>query len=261
MMAPGTGRSSRYLGFVSVGLVLLGWFLITEDGLGLVKPVKFPSPRKVFEGAQVVSHVLALDILVTMGRVLIGWGAGVLGGIAFGLLISFSAIARSFFHPLIEMIRPVPAIALIPFFLMWFGISETGKFLLIFLMVVMYMIVNTVEAVSNVPPIYVRAAQALGASPWQIFRRIICHAILPQLIGPLRAGVAGAYTLAVAAEFMGGEYGVGYRMLEARRLFNTDVILMGVVLFGLMSGFTDWALRKTMGHLTRWSERPVQRST
>lgn len=253
-----SGREGRYLGFVSVAIVLLGWFVVTEDGFNLVRPIKFPSPRMVVEGAVVVSHVLAKDIATTLARVFVGWAAGLLVGVGFGLWISFNKKANYFFHPLIEAFRPVPTIALIPFVLMWFGINEIGKFLLVSVSVAAFMVVVTYESVRNVPPIFTRAAEALGASRRQIFRLIILPAIVPELIGPLRAAAAGAYTLVVAAEFMGAQAGVGYRILEARRLFNTDVILLGVVLFGIMSFATDTLLRKVALYITRWSEREAR---
>lgn len=251
-------REGRYLGFASVLLVLSAWFAVTEGGFGLVHPIKFPSPWMVIEGAVVVRHVLLNDITATLARVFTGWVAGLLVGVGFGLWISFNRRVNYFFHPLIEAFRPVPTIALIPFILMWFGISEIGKFLLVSASVAAFMVVVTVESVRNVPPIFTRAAEALGASRRQIFRMIILPAILPELIGPLRAAAAGAYTLVVAAEFMGAQAGVGYRILEARRLFNTDVILLGVVLFGVMSFATDTLLRRLAFYVTRWSERQAR---
>ncbi len=251
-------REGKYLGFISVALVLLSWFAVTEDGFDLVRPIKFPSPRMVVEGAGVVSHVLPKDIAATLARVFVGWAAGLLVGVGFGLWISFNKKANYFFHPLIEAFRPVPTIALIPFILMWFGINEIGKFLLVSVSVAAFMVVVTVESVRNVPPIFTRAAESLGASRGQIFRMIILPAIVPELIGPLRAAVAGAYTLVVAAEFMGAQAGVGYRILEARRLFNTDVILLGVILFGIMSFTTDTLLRGLAFYITRWSEREAR---
>jgi ABC-type nitrate/sulfonate/bicarbonate transport system permease component len=79
----------------------------------------------------------------------------------------------------------------------------------------------------------------------------------PQLVGPLRVSLALSFTLVVAAEFMGAQSGLGYRILEARRLFNTDVILLGIVLFGILSGVLDRGLRRLMAYVTRWSERNV----
>ena len=125
--------------------------------------------------------------------------------------MSYDKKVLYFFDPLVESIRPVPVIAMIPFFLMWFGIDETGKFILITLGVFAILVVSTVEAVRNVPSKYILAAQTLGASKWQRFRTIIVPAIVPELVGPLRVAAALSFTLVVAAEFMGAQTGIGYR--------------------------------------------------
>jgi ABC-type nitrate/sulfonate/bicarbonate transport system permease component len=248
-------RQGKYLSIIAILLYFLAWFLITEDGLALVRPIKFPSPRMVVEAAITISSVLGKDILVTSARVIVGWGAGVALGVGLGLWMSFNKKVYYFFDPLIESMRPVPVIAMIPFFLLWFGINETGKFLLVLLGVFTIIVVSTVEAVRNVPKIYIRAAETLGASQRQIFRRIIIPAIIPQLIGPLRVSAALSFTLVVAGEFMGAQSGLGYRILEARRLFNTDVILLGIVIFGLISSVSDTLIRRITNYITRWSER------
>lgn len=248
-------KSGRYLGLLSIGLYFLVWFLLTEQGLGIVPPIKFPSPLMVIEAAIRIRDVIPGDILATLMRVIVGFTLGVALGLGLGLLMSYSKKALYFFDPLIESMRPVPVIAMIPFFLMWFGIGETGKLLLIVLGVFAIIVVSTVEAVRNVPDIYMKAAHSLGASKAQRFRTIIMPAIIPELVGPLRVAAALSFTLVVAAEFMGAQAGLGYRILEARRLFNTDVILLGITIIGVLSAISDTAIRIFTSYLTRWSGR------
>lgn len=248
-------REGKYLGLVAIALYFVVWFAITSDGLGLVAPIDFPSPRMVVQAAFDVGPVLVSDTLATLARVIVGLAAGIALGVGLGLLMSYSKKVYYFFDPLIESIRPVPVVAMIPFFLLWFGIDEMGKFLLVMMGVFAIMVVNTVEAVRNVPKIYLGAAETLGASKLQRFRTIVVPAILPELIGPLRVSAALSFTLVVAAEFMGAQVGLGFRILEARQLFNTNVILLGVILFGVLSTILDGAIRAGMRYLTRWSER------
>lgn len=248
-------KEGSYLRFVAVASYFLLWFLVTEDGLGLVKPVTLPSPSMVLQAAITTSSVIGIDIFYTLLRVVVGLTAGTALGVGLGLLVCFNKKLYYFFDPLIEGMRPVPVIAMIPFFLMWFGIDEIGKFLLVTLGVFAIIVINTIEGVRNVPPIYVKAAQTLGANKIQTFRKVIVPAIIPSLIGPVRVSVAMSFTLVVAAEFMGAQAGMGYRILEARKMFNTDVIFLGVVMFGLLSGFMDALIRKTAGYLARWTER------
>lgn len=253
----GEWRDGKYLSILSVVLYLLIWVAITEDGFGIVSSTFFPAPTMVIQAAITVSDLLAADIFATLARLFVGFTIGTLLGLGLGLLMSFNKKVYYFFDPLIESLRPVPVIAVIPFFLLWFGIGEVGKILLVLLGVFAIMVVSTIEAVRNVPKIYSQAAVTLGASKKDIFRRIVLPGIMPQLVGPLRVSLALSFTLVVAAEFMGAQAGLGYRILEARRLFNTDVILLGIVLFGILSGVLDRGLRRLMTYVTRWSERNV----
>lgn len=250
-------KKGGWLGIVAIVFILVIWFLITKDGLGLLRPIILPSPPMVVYAVVKTSNVLFKDIAFTFLRVLAGFSSGIILGIGMGLLMSLFKKVYYFFNPIIESARPVPVIAMIPFFLMWFGISEIGKFLLVIAGVFTIMVVNTIESVRNVPTIFIKAAQTLGASKVQIFRRIILPAIIPSLIGPLRVAGALSFTLVVASEFMGAQAGLGFRILEARRLFNTDVIFLGVILFGLLAALLDFSIRKITSYIVRWSERVV----
>jgi ABC-type nitrate/sulfonate/bicarbonate transport system permease component len=248
-------RSDKWLGLLSIVLYFAAWFAITAQGFNLVRPIKFPSPAMVVQAAVRTADLIPLDALATVGRVLFGFTVGTLLGLGLGLAMSYNKKIYYFFDPLVESIRPVPVIAMIPFFLMWFGIGEAGKLLLITLGVFAIIVVSTVEAIRNVPKIYVLAAQTLGASKLQVFRTVLVPAIVPQLIGPMRVAAALSFTLVVAAEFMGANAGLGFRILEARRLFSTDVIMLGVVLIGILSAIADALIRWGAAYLTRWSER------
>lgn len=248
-------KQGAWLSIASIALYFIVWFAITRDGFALVRPIKFPSPVMVVEAAIRTASLIPMDVTATLLRVLAGFTVGTLLGLGLGLAMSYSKRVYYFFDPLIETIRPVPVIAMIPFFLMWFGINEIGKFLLITLGVFAIVVVSTVEAVKNVPGIYTLAARTLGASKWQVFRTVLIPAIVPELIGPLRVASALSFTLVVAAEFMGAPAGLGFRILEARRLFNTDVIMLGVFLIGILSALADLLIRRGTAYLTRWSER------
>ena len=251
----GFWRTGGYLSLVAIALWFGIWFAITEDGFALMRPIMFPSPAKVIEAVGRISHLLGADVGMTMMRVLVGFTLGTLLGIGLGLQMAYNRKVFHFFNPLVESIRPVPVIAMIPFFLMWFGINEPGKLILITLGVFAIVVVSTLEAVRNVPPIFLRAGETLGASKYQLFRTIIIPAVIPELIGPLRVAAALSYTLVVAGEFMGAQSGLGFRIMEARRLFNPDVILVGVVVITGLSAITDTLIRKLTGYITRWSER------
>lgn len=245
----------KYLGVIAVLSVFIIWFLLTREGLALIRSIKLPSPLMVVKALIRLKQVILFDMGATIARVLVGLSAGLILGILFGLLISFCRKLYNFLNPLIESIRPVPIIAMIPFFLMWFGIAELGKFLLVVLGVVNIMLVGTVEAVKNVPPIYINAAKTLGADKKQIFLRIITPAITEELLGPIRVAAALTFTLVVAAEFMGAQYGLGFRILDARRLFSPDIIFLGILIIGIAASLIDQLIQRSMSYVLRWSER------
>lgn len=245
----------RPLGLLAIFLSLVIWVLLSEDGLGIISAIKFPPPTNVFETISVLREKILTDSLATIGRVLFGIVIGTLLGGLIGALMVFSRRAGEFLYPLIESARPVPIIAVIPFFLMWFGIGEAGKLLLVTIGVFTLIVVNVVESIKNVPKIYIHAAQTLGAKDRQIQRRIILPSIIPNMIGPLRVAVALTFTLVVAAEFMGAQSGIGYRILEARRLFRPATILLGIFLLGVIASIFDSQLQKVMRRITRWTGR------
>lgn len=248
-------RERRYLRLVAVVGYFVIWFAVTEDGLALIPPLFFPSPRLVITALFNFWDVLAGDVAITMVRAVVGWSVGVFLGVSFGLWMYFSKSAYHFFDPLIETIRPVPPIAMVPFFILWFGLAEQGKFLLVALGVFTVVVVTTLETARSLPRIYSRAARSLGASNWQLLRHVVLPGIVPGLVGVLRVTTALAFTLVVAAEFMGAEVGLGFRISQARKLFSTDMILLGVILFGVMSSAVDYVARRAFAYLTRWSER------
>jgi len=245
-----------FLGITSTILWLVTWFLLTRDGFGVIAPLKFPSPIMVVASLFRLSpELIVTHILSTTARMVSGWITGVFLGIGIGLAMSYSKTIFKLLDPLIESFRPVPVIAIIPFFILWFGIKFQGKFLMITLGCFMILVVSTVEAVKNVTPIYIRAAQSLGADKRILFKTIIFPAIQPELISGLRISAALAWTLVVASEFMGAQKGLGYMIMNARRTLNTDVIFLGCVLFGILSMFLDKGVRKVTNYITRWAER------
>ena len=246
------------LSILSVFLSLLLWYLLSEDGLQIIEAIKFPPPTEVFESVEFLGFKIFTDIFATTARVLFGLIVGTILGCVVGAMIVFSRRTGEFLNPMIESSRPVPVIAMIPFFLMWFGIEEPGKLLLVTIGVFMIVVVNVSEAIRNVPKLYVQAAKTLGASTYIIRRRIIFPAVIPALIGPLRVAVALTFTLVVAAEFMGAQSGIGYRILEARRLFNPQVIFLGIIQLGILASIFDALLQRSMARLTRWSGRELK---
>jgi ABC-type nitrate/sulfonate/bicarbonate transport system permease component len=180
---------------------------------------------------------------------------GSLVGILVGLVMSRYQLVFGLLEPFIEALRPIPPIALIPFFILWFGLGDSGKLLLAGLGCFMVLVIGTVEAVRNVPRIYLQAAQSLGANGSYAYRTVVVPAILPELIGSLRVSLALAFGLTIAAELMGAQSGIGYLMMVARRSLNTQTILLGIIIIGIEAWLADRMLGVLTRRLTSWTER------
>ncbi len=247
------------LAMVAIVLIIVAlWFVLTP------KPVPeliFPSPASAWSAIQSLGFSLVGHAATTFTRVVLGWSLGVIFGVAFGTWISWSRFAYEMTRPMIEVVRPLPPIALIPFFIIWFGIGPFGQIFLVFLGVFMVLMVQTYTCIQNLPPVFVRAASSLGASDWEIYRTVVLPGIIPGLLGALRVSAALAFGIGVAAEYMGAQSGLGFIIMVARRTLNTNTILVGTMLIGLESLALDVAIRRGVAAMTRWAEDPATVST
>ncbi len=245
---------TRLLGILTVLAVMVVWYVVTVTH-PLIPSLFFPSPPAVLQALIALQSTIIQHAFVTLYRVLVSFTAGSMIGILVGLLMSRSRVVYAILDPLVEALRPVPPIALIPFFILWFGIGNFGKLLLSGLGCFMVLVVNTVVAVRNVPPIYVRAAASLGADSSTIHRTVIVPAIIPSLVSGWRVAAALAFALTVAAELMGAQSGLGFLVMVARRSLQTDVILLSIIILSVEAWLVDRAIRIASNRLTPWMER------
>jgi len=241
--------------FAVVAVLFVLWYLLTPQP---IPELIFPSPLSVARAAQSLGPDLIRHAGITLGRVTLGWAIGVFLGILMGLILYANRAVRLVLHPLIEAVRPLPPVALIPFFIIWFGLSLVGQLTLIALGCFMVLTINTFTAAGLVPSVYLRAATVLGAPRREIYRTILLPAIVPSLIGGVRIAAALAFGLGVAAEFMGAQSGLGFLMMVARRTLNTNTILLGMIIVGIESYVFDALLRAVGRYLTRWSESSLE---
>jgi ABC-type nitrate/sulfonate/bicarbonate transport system permease component len=245
----------RLLGIVAiVGLIAL-WFVLTPE---VIPELVLPSPESIWETIITLRFELVRHASYTLARVMAGWGAGVTMGIAFGLLMSWSRTVFAISNPIIETVRPLPPIALIPLFIIWFGIGAFSQILLISLGSFMVLVVNTYVSVNNLSPRYIRAASSLGASKLRVYRTVILPAIIPDLVSGFRIASALAFGVGVAAEFIGAQAGVGYMIMVARRTLNTETILLGTIVIGLESYTIDRCIRYVSQYICRWMDKPIE---
>jgi len=248
-------RSFPIISFITVMLFIVLWILLTPT---IIPELIFPSPQSVWEVIKTMRFHLFEHSIVTLARVIAGLGIGLILGILVGLLMTWSRLFFSISNPLIEALRPLPPIALIPFFILWFGLSVGGQIALISLGCFMVLAVNTFVSVRNVPLVFVQAALTFGATRIKIYKTVIFPAILPSLVSGFRIAAALGFATAVAAEFMGAQSGIGFIIMVARRTLNTNTILLGTIIIGIESYFVDWVIRFISSHMCSWSETPIE---
>lgn len=244
-------KSGNYLSFLSVLLIIILWIVITN--LELIRFM--PTPQAVVLALFKLGDRLGEHIVDSLFRVFAGFALGCIAGIVMGIAISWSKVLGKLFDPLVEFFRPMPPLALIPLFIVWFGIGDKSKILLIAFGVWVNMVVITAEATRNVNPLYINAGNTLGANNWQILRHIVLPALVPRVVGGIRTAAVVAFGMDVAAEFMGTNSGLGYIIIEGRRFIRLDLIFLGILLITAFSMITNWAIRSIGARLTKWVPR------
>jgi ABC-type nitrate/sulfonate/bicarbonate transport system permease component len=183
------------------------------------------------------------DALTSLRRILIGFSAGTVIGVALGAGMSASRVVRHAIDPVIEVLRPLPPLAFIPLFIIWLGIGEMPKEVLILLGVVPIMAVTTVAALDEVPDDLRLCARTLGASPRYTMLRVQIRSALPGILTGMRISMAGAWTSIVAAELIAATSGLGYLIMQAGDYLNTALVFSGIITIAILGLGLDACLR------------------
>ena len=185
-------------------------------------------------------------------RVVVGFFFGALVGIPLGYAMGLSNWFRGWFDPIVEFMRPVPPLALIPLVIIWAGIGETGKIILLFLAALWIMAIGARAGVSGVNISKVHAAYSLGASKWQIMRYVIVPNSLPEIFTAARVAMGVCWGTVVAAELVAAEQGAGMMIMVASKFQNTDIVIMGIILIGVIGFAIDMLMRQAEKWLVPW---------
>jgi ABC-type nitrate/sulfonate/bicarbonate transport system permease component len=234
-------------------VLVVAWITISE--LKLVRPIFIPPPEDVWKALLGMYTLLPGAILKTVMMTMAGFGIGVAFGTISGLAMAYNKAIRDFLGVIFDFTRPVPVFALIPLFILWFGIGRAPQIALIALGTSVVLGVTTLEAIRNVPTIYIRAALTLGADRQKIYTTVIVPYIVPHLIGAIRVAAAGSWGLDVAAEFMGSQAGLGYLIILQQTYLRTAGIVMLVAIYSVLAVVVDMLIARLEERITRWTER------
>ncbi len=235
--------------------VLVLWAAVTYGNrvVEVMNPVLLPTPTEVIKvGADLARDgSLGRHVLTSLGRVGEGYGIAAVAALVLGTLVGISLPLRVVLEPMIELVRPIPPLAFLPMFLVWFGLGEASKVAFIGYTTFFPMFVGIAASVLRVDVMLLRAAASLGGSRVDLLRYVVLPAALPGIVVALRLGFGLALFVIVGAEFMGADAGLGHLIMEGRAFFNPAQIVMGALLLGVLGSLVNALLVATERRLLR----------
>jgi NitT/TauT family transport system permease protein len=231
------------------------WALIPMTGL--VSPALVPSPAhclaKFWE--LMTQNGLWLDMLLSCQRVLLGLASGIALAIPVAFVIGWYKPARRMIDPLINFFRSLPPIALIPLVIVYFGIGEIAKVVMLFYAAFFSGVIVMYEGIVQTNPVYIRVARTLGATDGEIFRRVIVPLSVPHVLTAMRVALGISWATLVASELIAAQKGLGAVIQNASNYFQIDTIYVGIICIGLLALVMDFILRRIAARLVSWQER------
>lgn len=248
--------SIRRVSALTLTAVLLLWWLVTARGW--IEPLFLPAPLEVLQRLWQLATVGYLDATLWqhLGASLWRIGLALLAALVFaipvGVAIGRSRLAQGVFDPLIEFYRPVPPLAYLPLVVIWFGIGELAKVLLIYLAIFAPIAIATANGVRNVDPLRLRAAQSLGATRRQLLRYVILPNALPDILTGVRIGLGVGWSTLVASELVAATRGLGFMVQSAGQFLATDVVVSGILVIAFVAFAIELGLRWLQRRLVPW---------
>lgn len=240
------------LGFVIPVLVLVFWFY--EATYGDIPSGILPGIPKVGQSfqAMIKSGQLKTDLLISLGRVVKGFLVAALLGVVLGSLMGMFRTMKALFAPVVTIIRQIPIIAWIPLIILWCGIGELSKVVIIVLAAFFPILVNTQSGMESTPTGYIEVARLYKLSPWKTFTKVYLPHAIPQILVGLKLGLGVSWMAVVASEMIAATSGIGYRMSNARSMMQADVVIVCMVVIGLVGVLMDRLLGWLLGMATPW---------
>ncbi len=251
-----TGRQSiaeRIALVLSIPLFLLTWELVSQSGI--VNEILFPPPSlvtiAVIEWAQ--TGVLWTDLYMSVSRVLVGFISGALAGAVIGIITGQYRLISNMLTPVFQLLRPIPPIAFVPLVILWFGLSEIGKYFLVFWGVFFTVWISAHLGVQRVDKDLIRAAKTLGTPEHRMLREVLLPGCLPFIFVGLRTSVSISFYTLVAAELAGTFAGVAYRIDIAQQNLQMGQMMGGLVVLGVISFAADKVFAMFAQKMIWWS--------
>jgi NitT/TauT family transport system permease protein len=250
------------LGAASIAIAVLAWHLLTRYRVQFyVRFSNIPSPEAVFESAQRVMLGVKYfnNMLRSMQRILLGFALATVLGISLGLVLGWYRLARELVFPTAEILRPIPAIAWVPMSIMLWPTAESSMVFITFLGAFFPILLNTMQGVHDLDPVFIRAARSLGANQRALFIDILLPGVLPSAFTGLSVGMGVAWVSLIAAEMISGQFGIGYFTWEAYSLIQYADIAVGMITIGVLGLLCSGIIRLIGKLVMPWDARGAQR--
>ena len=252
---PGAGRLLRpALGLLVPVALAVAWEIIVRTGLASGRLV--PPPSVIFStfADLAATGELQRHATVTLLRVVAGFGCGVVLGTLAGAITGYSALSHRLLDPSLQGLRAIPSIAWVPLFILWFGIFEASKIILIAVGVFFPVYLGVMGAVRSVDRKIVEVGRVFRLSGSAMVWRILLPAITPAYVIALRAGLGLGWMFVVAAEFMGASEGLGFLLIDGQQLGKPAQIVAAIVAFAVLGKLTDWIVASIAAPFLRWED-------
>ena len=251
---------AAWSGLTLVGAVVL-WWLLTQR-FAVISPARFPTPSEVMQALTFIQQegysngFLYQHVWHSLKLVAMGFAVAVLLGVSLGLWMGYSRRAEAFFNPAFLLLRPIPPLAWIPLAIVWLGLGDGAKMLVILVAAFVPSLINTFSGVRQIETPILEAAQMLGVRGWPLVRQVLIPASLPMIFTGLRLSLQASWTTLVAAELIGATYGLGSILNQAAQDIYPAMILVAMAWVGVCGAGTTWLLGQVENRALAW--RPTR---
>ncbi|MFD3507856.1 ABC transporter permease [Nocardia sp. NPDC058666] len=243
---------------VPLAALLLAWYLLTTNQVVFwLRFDKIPTPAQVFESfsTQIGASTYYRDIFSSTRRILIGFGLATVSGVLIGMAVGRSAVVSALVRPVLEVFRPIPAIALVPLAILLFPTGEQGIVFITFFAAFFPVAVSTIHAMHALPKVWEEAAHTLGARRRDILFHIALPGALPGIFSGLSVAMGVAWICVISAEMISGQFGIGYFTWQSYGLLDYPGVIVGMLTIGLLGWFTAWLVELAGRRVNRWLPR------
>lgn len=235
-------------------LILLGWWLVTS--LGWVSPIFLPSPVAVANELvrQIQEGQLWVDVRASVYRITLGWLISTAIALPVGILMGNFRFFEGLFEPFIDLVRYMPAVAFVPLTILWLGVDDQQKIVILFIGTFFQQVLMVMDNVKNVPFDLIQVSYTFGLNKWEVLWYVVLRSAMPALWDTMRITLGWAWTYLVVAELVAANVGLGYRIMRAQRFLQTDTIILGILVIGVLGLITDYAFKLSSRRLFPWVE-------